>query len=201
MPRKKKTTKEPELTEEERFGKAPETAKGNPSNPNGANQYLLDPRQKLCWDLYVNPKSETFGNATQSAIKAGYEPDYADQITTSEWFKGKLRRMNLLSKAEKVLEEMLDMPITVVDKFNRSKDDEDYDDEDEQELVVRTEPALIKIKQDTAKFVASTQGKDEGYSTRSEVTGKGGDPLFRPTGEEQKKVDDALDNYLYKDGV
>lgn len=42
------------------------------TNPNGANQYLIDPRQKKCWDLYVNPKSETFGNALQSALKAGY---------------------------------------------------------------------------------------------------------------------------------
>lgn len=145
----------------------------NPSNPNGANQFLLDPRQILCWKYYTDPKSETFGNAKQSAIRAGYEEKYAEQITVSNWFIVKERRMNLLNKAEVVLEQMLDMPVTVVDKFNRSKEDEDFDDEPE-ELVVKTEPALIKIKQDTAKFIAERQGKDEGYSTRSEVSGPNG---------------------------
>jgi len=116
------------------------------ANPNGANQYLLDPRQKECWDLYVNPKSETFGNATQSAIKAGYEPDYADQITTAEWFKGKIRRLNLLDKAERNLDKILDLPL-----------------EDKANIVL-----------DASKFIAKTLGKDEGYSDRSELTGKDG---------------------------
>lgn len=129
-----------------------------PSNPNGANQYLLDPRQKACWDLYVNPKSETFGNAKQSAIRAGYEPEYAAQITVSEWFVAKVRRLNMLDKAEKVLEEMLEMdPVTVMPDGTMRKD-----------------PALAKIKQDTAKFVASSQGKSDGWSSRTEVTGDGG---------------------------
>ncbi len=33
---------------------------------------LLTPKQALAVDLYVNPKSETFGNKTQSYIAAGY---------------------------------------------------------------------------------------------------------------------------------
>jgi len=119
---------------------------GNKSNPNGANQYLLDPRQKLCWELYVNPKSETFGNAMQSAIKAGYEESTANQITVEPWFLGRLRRLNMLGKAEKVLDEALE-----------GKD--------------------LKLAQDTAKFVAKTLGKGEGYSERTELTGKDGEPL------------------------
>lgn len=42
------------------------------SNPNGSNQYNIDPRQRYMWGLYVDPKSETFGNAYQSAIGVGY---------------------------------------------------------------------------------------------------------------------------------
>jgi hypothetical protein len=126
------------------------------TNPNGANQYQLDPRQKLCWESYIDPKSETFGNAYQSAMKAGYEEGYAAQITTVEWFLEKVRRMNLLSKAEKVLEECLDMN-TYGEKG--------------------TDAQLVKIKQDTAKFVAETQGKAEGYSKRTEMTGEGGGPI------------------------
>ena len=120
------------------------------SNPNGSNQYQLDPRQKFCWDYYINPKSETFGNATQSAIKAGYEPAYADQITTVNWFVGKVRRLNLLNNAERNLDKILDLPLK--DKAN---------------LVL-----------DASKFVAKTLGKDDGYSERSELTGKDGKDLI-----------------------
>lgn len=130
------------------------------TNPNGANQFHLDPRQKLCWDLYINPESETFGNALQSAIKAGYEEETAKRITTVTWFLEKIRRLNLLGKAEKVLEECLEMPTQVLEWEGRGED---------AEQVVTTSPALVKVKQDTAKFIASTQGKNDGYSTKSEV--------------------------------
>lgn len=119
------------------------------TNPNGANQYQLDPRQKLCWDLYVNPKSETFGNAYQSAQKAGYEEGYAAQITTVEWFLEKIRRLNLVSKGEKVLEETLD-----------------YQAVNEEGKV---DSGIARIKLDAAKHVTSTLGKDLGYSTKQET--------------------------------
>lgn len=121
----------------------------NPSNPNGANQYQLDPRQKMCWDAYVDPRSETFGNALQSALKAGYEPDYCEQITSQTWFKERLRRMNLLGKAEKVLDETLEI-MSVNEKGEHDS-------------------ALVRAKLEAAKFVASTQGKHEGYSTKTET--------------------------------
>lgn len=127
-----------------------------PTNPYGANQFMLDPRQKRCWENYINPKSDTFGNGMQSAIKAGYEPEYANQITTTEWFKDKVRRLNLLSKAEKVLDETLE--IIPIDEFGKP------------------DSALHRVKLDAAKFIASTQGKDVGYSTRTEQTGRDGGP-------------------------
>ena len=121
------------------------------TNPNGANQYMLDPRQKLCWESYIDPKSETFGNAYRSAIKAGYAETSAVCITAEPWFQEKTRRLNMLSKAEKVLDEMLDL---------KSKN-----------------PSVLKVKQDTAKFIAERRGKDEGYSHRTELTGKDGAPI------------------------
>jgi hypothetical protein len=144
------------------------------SNPNGANQYNLDPRQKLCWDFYVNPKSETFGNALQSALKAGYEETYANQITVSEWFVEKVRRLNLLGKAEKVLEEMLELPV-LIERTDRDG-----------ESVVMTDTGLVKIKQDTAKFITERRGKDEGYSTRTEHTGANGEKLYENQEAEEK---------------
>lgn len=120
------------------------------TNPNGANQYQLDPRQKLCWDFYVNPKSETFGNAYQSAMKAGYKDGSSKQITTENWFLEKCRRLNLLNKAERNLDKILDLPL-----------------EDKANVVL-----------DASKFIAKTLGKDEGYSDRSELTGKDGERLL-----------------------
>lgn len=149
------------------------------SNPNGANQYLLDPRQKLCWDSYVNPKSETFGNAYRSAVKAGYQDATAKHITKELWFLEKTRRLQLLGKAEKVLEEMLDMPVNKIEIEAGNYENEDGEIETSKQ-VLTTDPALVRIKQDTAKFIASTQGKNEGYSTRVENTGADGKELPQP---------------------
>lgn len=134
---------------------------GPRTNPNGANQYTLDPRQKICWDFYVNPKSETFGNAKASAIKAGYTEGTACQITTENWFIERLRRLQLLGKAEKVLDETLVLPALDEDgKFDKG---------------------IQALKLDAAKFVAKTQGKNEGYSERQEITGAEGKPLILPS--------------------
>jgi hypothetical protein len=145
-------------------------------NPNGANQYQLDPRQLKCWEYYVDPKSETFGNAYQSALKAGYEEATAAQITSFDWFVEKRRRLNLLSKSEKVLEETLETPhiVPLISMFGPVIDKETN------QPYQKVEPSILKIKQDTAKFIASTQGKNEGYSQRTEVTGPNGKELPTP---------------------
>lgn len=148
----------------------------------------MDPRQKLCWESYINPKSETFGNAMQSAIKAGYEPEYANQITTVEWFKEKVRRLNMLSKAEKVLDETLEMDDMEATTINDIP-------------VVKRNPAITRIKQDTAKFLAERLGKDHGYTTRNETTGKDGAPIEHKidtskAAEITKKYEEELKNSL-----
>lgn len=143
--------------------KESKTKNKSKTNPNGANQYQLDPRQKLCWDFYVNPKSETFGNAYQSAMKAGYKDGSSKQITTENWFLEKCRRLNLLNKAERNLDKILDLPL-----------------EDKANVVL-----------DASKFIAKTLGKDEGYSDRSELTGKDGESLLL-TEEQIKTLRDKL---------
>lgn len=127
------------------------------TNPNGANQYFLDPRQKLCWELYITPGTEYFGNAYQSAMKVGYTEGTAAAITTETWFQEKLRRLNMLGKAEKVLDKTLTYKTT---------------DEDGKVIV-----DLLRVQTDVAKHITKTLGKDEGYSERTEMTGKDGGPL------------------------
>ena len=111
----------------------------------------LTPQQQLFLKNYLDPKSETWSNATQSAIKAGYSPDYADNIMAlmPDWLSGSIGKYKrMLDKAEIRLEASLD------------SDDE-------------------KLAQDTAKFIAKTIGKQV-YSERQELTGKDGKDLPTP---------------------
>ena len=39
---------------------------------------LLTPQQELFLSYYTNPKSETFSNALQSGLKAGYSQEYSE---------------------------------------------------------------------------------------------------------------------------
>ena len=142
------------------------------TNPNGSNQFKLDPRQNLCWELYVTPGSETFGNALQSAIRAGYSKATAKTIKNSPWFSEKLQRLDLLQKGEKVLAYTLTMPheVPAMGTLGPIKDKEGR-------AVMKIDSALLRIKLDSAKFVAERLGKAH-YSTRAELVGKDGEALL-----------------------
>lgn len=128
------------------------------TNPNGANGTTSDPREQVMWDIYVAKLSKGIENAYESAIEAGYEEATARQITVRSWFiarKSKLKRKEMLSKAERNLDKALDL-VTL--------NKEGLED-----------PQLLKIKVDVSKTIVSTLGKDEGYSTKTEtdLTSKG----------------------------
>lgn len=158
--------------------KTPETRE---TNPNGANQYQLDPRQKLCWDFYINPKSETFSNGLQSAIKAGYDKEYAAQITTIDWFLEKLRILNMLDKAERNLDKIMDLEIeqTITTKDGKT-------------LKAIDAPLVGQVAK-VSMFIAERVGKEK-YSTRSEITGKDGKDLL--TSEQKEVINEALKDVL-----
>ena len=98
---------------------------------------------------YYLPNSPTYGNALQSALKAGFSDTYAKNIKIFdlEWMEkivleiiGKPEdKANLVSKAKKVL--------------NKSLDSRDQ-----------------RLAQDTAKFIAKTT---EEFSEKSDVTSGG----------------------------
>ncbi len=78
-----------------------------------AKKELLDPRQALFLEYYLNPKSKTFSNIYQSAIKAGYSETYADNMRakTLEWVSGNVglvTKDELVVKAKKNLNKLLD---------------------------------------------------------------------------------------------
>ena len=145
------------------------------TNPNGSNQYNLDPRQKLCWEYYINPDSPTFSNGLQSALRAGYEESYSVTITTRPWFEEKVRSSTMVSKAEKVLEKTLN-----------------YETEDAEGNV---KVDLLRVQTDVAKTIVTTLGKGKGYSTRNEFTGKDGADLI-PDKQSNAKAEEAINAFI-----
>lgn len=108
----------------------------------------LNPRQLEFIKNYVDPKSETFGSAYASAIKAGFSESYASIITTRDckWMeKAQTRRVKLVDMAEDNLETLLD-----------SADE--------------------RVQADMTKFTLTRLKKDL-YSERVENTGKDGGPI------------------------
>lgn len=138
-------------------GEKPFTSNGNTS----------DPREQICWDIYIEQLQEGLDNAYQSAIQAGYSQASAKNVTMRDWFKERLRKLkrkDMLSKSERKLERTLDYEVEEIDENGKMK--------------VRTD--LLKIQVDVAKTLVTTLGKNEGYSSRNELTGKDGENLPTP---------------------
>jgi hypothetical protein len=119
---------------------------------------LLKPQQEKFLQHYTDPKSETFSNATQSAIKAGYSQEYAENITAlmPDWLSESIGNMKMLRKAEKRLNQILDLePVNEEGAIDNS---------------------LIANQMKAINLVAKGIGKAK-YSERVEQTGKDGQPL------------------------
>lgn len=153
----------------------PEETKKESFNPEGDLVILAEiedtEKQQKCWDFYVQSVIAGSPNATESARKAGLSESYSLSITTRKWFKDrkkKLDRLGMLSDAEKNLKDLLNTPYIVTKQKNGEKFQE-----------IDTE--LARLVLDVSKTIVKSLGKDEGYSERSEVTGKGGEPIvFMP---------------------
>jgi hypothetical protein len=122
----------------------------------------LKPKQVDFVNYYTNPASDTYGNAAQSAMKAGYSKSYAYdrayaklvplvpkeiKLRESKVIEESTRHHRLLEKAEKVIEDDLDIP-------------------------TNAEPRLRQIRSKTSHFIAETVGKDT-FSKRTETITQG----------------------------
>lgn len=130
------------------------------------NQYQPDPRQSLFLSHYLNPKSETFSNALQSALKAGYSQEYAESITAimPDWLSEALGKQRMLRTAEKNLLDIMEMDVEVGVKVG------------EEEIGKKIEPSLVGHKLKASMFIAERLGKEK-YATRTEHTGAEGKPI------------------------
>lgn len=148
---------------------------------------VVDPRQALCLKYFFDRDSGTFGSVRGSAIKAGFDVEYADQLSARgpKWLTnalGKVRTDDLLAKAERNLNDILDMPTRVqaMSAFGpvfqkketyitkRLKNGTTKKVKSVEKIPVYVENAsLLKIKSDNNQFVLgslnrSVWGKDGG---------------------------------------
>lgn len=174
---------------------SPKTGRRRKTNPNGANAVVVDPRQALFFSYYFNPKSETFSNALQSALQAGYSEGYAKNLmdTMPAWLGEKmveLNRAKMLQTAENNLLEIMELPSKVQamgafgplfeqgkqigTRTRRKKNKETGEMEEIEEPVYEKIPVmvyaspLLKVKNDASKFVAERLGRKQ-YAQKLEV--------------------------------
>jgi hypothetical protein len=127
------------------------------------NQYQADPRQADFLARYLNPDSDTYANALQSGLAAGYTQEYAENIMSlmPDWLSDSIEEANLVAKA--------------VRNFNKLLDSADE-----------------RVLLDTSKFVAERLHKNK-FSNRTELTGdKGKDLTLGLTPEQKEKLDSLL---------
>lgn len=57
----------------------------------------LNKKQRLFIDYWINPESETFANAYQSALRAGFAPTYAMNMTgqAPKWLSESINKLEL----------------------------------------------------------------------------------------------------------
>ena len=136
--------------------------KNKPTNPEGYNGSVPDPRQAEFIRNYLDPDSDTFSNAFQSAIKAGYGEVYAANILSRmpDWLSEKVEDAGMVAKATSNLKAFMNMA------------------------------GNGKVKLDATKFVAERLGKKK-YSARTEHTGADGKDLI-PDSITQSKIDESI---------
>lgn len=122
------------------------------------NQHIPDPRQTLFLAYYLDPKSDTFSNALQSGLRAGYTEEYSKTLTSQlpDWLSESIKDNVLLNKAEKRLKQILDF--------------EPVDEEG------KVDNSLLSNQMKAITLVAKGLGKHK-YSERTEHTGKDGSKL------------------------
>lgn len=140
---------------------------------------ILDPKQEAFLAAYTSPKSETFSNAKQSALKAGYSESYAINIMElmPDWLSDSIGDMKRLRKAERLLDKVIDM--------------EAVDEEG------KVDNALIANQIKAATIYAKGLGKGK-YSERTEHTGKDGGAIGIATLNLNELSDEQLNAILQR---
>jgi hypothetical protein len=159
--------------------------KGKKGKTFRANQWQPDPRQALFLQYYIDPNSETFANALRSALRAGYEQEYAENIThlMPDWLSEGIGDAQMVKQALDNLTEFLTMDTlrrTFRVRGGKRTVLEEADD-----------PRLKTIKADISKFVLERLQKKK-FASRQEMTGPGGGPIEYTLPQEEMIALDKL---------
>lgn len=124
----------------------------------------LTPQRQEFLKLYLDPKSPSFSNALQSGLKAGFSQEYSESITYQmpDWLAealGNSRNSKRLEKSISNLEEIQELSI-----------------KNEEGKII---PEILKERTKVDMFITERLGKEEGFSTRTELTGKKGEDLIK----------------------
>jgi hypothetical protein len=112
----------------------------------------LDPRQALFIKFYTDPKSDTFANQEQSAIRAGYSETYAHVISGAkpDWLTENIQNtVHMVQRAERNLKKYLEIELDTTDTSKGNID-------------------LAKIQTDVSKFILKNLARGK-YSEDKEV--------------------------------
>lgn len=117
-------------------------------------------RREKCWELYVKSVRDGNPSARAAAIAAGFSENSAINIRGMRWFKDrndKLRRSKMMTNAEKNIARILNLGLTKIRKLEDGSEEEVFD------------PDRARIVADMSKMIVTTLGKDDGYSSKTEV--------------------------------
>ncbi len=95
---------------------------------------------------YTNPTSETFGNFTQSMIRAGYDKNYVNKVSAKnlKWLSANLQNsVEMVQNSEKTLKDYASLQIDLSKKTDKSTIEK------------------AKLKLDASKFILKTLAKQK----------------------------------------
>ncbi len=143
--------------------------------------HIINPKQALFIQYFIDPESKTFSNCLQSGIAAGFSPTYAENIASRrpKWFLEAITSHRIsddqaVMEAEESLRELRTMNI-VNETLTEGG-----------EVLKKRDAGLASVKLRAAEITLRTLAKDK-YSERKELTGAGEAPLI-----ERAAVNEAL---------
>jgi len=140
----------------------------HPSERNKNQDYS---RRQLCWDLYIKSWRSGNPNAKGAALKAGFAENTAVNIGNQKWFKekkDKLRRSTMMSNAERNYNRILNIPWSQMKLIETGKNEDGTPKMTEVEVI---DIDAARLVESASKTIMTTLGKDEGYSSKTEVKG------------------------------
>ena len=123
----------------------------------------FDPRREIFWKYYLSTVKAGRPNKKASAIAAGFSEGTAMTIGNTQWFQAKLKKLKrsrMLSKAEQNISNILSLNYSQMKVLDDGTEVQEIDKD------------VLRVVADMSKTIATTLGKDEGYSMKTEVSGK-----------------------------